>query len=75
MMFLLYMLFPFASETKGGLYCLLFAVNETDMIEGYEIKVAGRADELIKDNYDAACRESFWDKETLPEIRSLNLGG
>jgi hypothetical protein len=70
--FLAYMLLPFASETKGDLKCLLFTINEKNIIREYQIKSAGNTDDLSRNYYDIYCKNAFWEKEQLEKIESLS---
>jgi len=70
--FFVYMLLPFASETKGDLKCLLFTFNDENIIQEYQIKSAGNTASLNMNKYDIYCKNAFWEKAQLKKIKSLS---
>lgn len=70
--FILYMLLPFASETEGDLKCLLFTVDDKNNVQEYQIKSAGNTGGLSRSNYDIYCKNAFWGEAQLEKIKSLS---
>jgi len=70
--FIVYMLLPFASETEGDLKCLLFTINDKNNVQEYQIKSAGNTDNLSRNNYDIFCKNAFWGEAQLKKIKSLS---
>lgn len=70
--FLVYMLLPFASETEGDLKCLLFTIDDKNFIQEYRIESAGKTGNLNRDEYDTYCKDAFWEKTQLEKIKPFH---
>ena len=69
--FLLYMLLPYASETKGDLVCLLFTISDENTVQEYQIKAGAITDNMSINKFDTYCRSVFWENAQLEKIKPL----
>ncbi len=70
--FLVYMLLPFASETEGNLKCLLFTIDDKNFIQEYRIESAGKTGNLNRNEYDTYCKDAFWERTQPQKIKSFH---
>lgn len=69
--FLVYVMLPFASESEGVLKCLLFTVDDKNLIQEYRVESAGKSGNINRNEYDTYCKDAFWDKTQLEKIKPL----
>ena len=70
--FLVYMLLPYASQTEGDLKCLLFTIDDKNLIREYRIVSAGKTGNLSRNEYDTYCKNALWEETQLEKIQPFH---